>query len=124
MKESDLQKLEQTIDAAMDACVNRMNNEEDLCDPMAAMSRIIGVMEIAHAKVVGTTILAILEAEKAEEDVIMHPAKLLQFLEACESDFRDNLRHNLARIIKERGLYDIFDPNAAVREEIINESIH
>ncbi len=117
--ESDLDNLEQLISVAVECCVNRIKPSTD---PVHSMTQIVAVMELAHVKAVGSTILSVLEVHKQVGGENLNPSQMLGFLEACEHDFSDNLRTNLSRIIKERGLYDIFDPNAKVREEILSEN--
>ena len=119
MMQSDLDDLEKLIGAAVTVCIARMNEDDD---PIQQMNELIAVIEMAHAKCVGTTVLSMLEAYKKHGDVGVKPGALLKFVEASESDFSDNLRSNLSRLIKEKGLYDIFDPNAKLRDEILAES--
>lgn len=108
--EKQLQEL--TVAASMD--VAKACRDEETILQLKHQVDIINELEVVHGKAICVTALAMIEAADGEG-----VADIRGWAEACIEDFAGNLRGNLRRILAQHGHGDVFDPNAALRRELL-----
>ena len=85
------------------------------------MSDLINILEELHARTIIVTTMSFMQARAGGSS--FKAETIRQFVTDCEEDFCGNLRTNLLQAIKKAGITDdIFDVNAELRREILNDN--
>ena len=113
--------LHEQIDQLISEFVVENIRDNDTGGPKA-MSGVISVLEEHHVRTIIVTVLAFMQARSDGASTISSHL-IRQFVTDCEEDFTGNLRTNLQEAIKKHGLTDdIFDVNAELRREILDDN--
>lgn len=121
MKEHELlSALDSEIAQAMTKCVIQLNDLDTDGDfGVTTMDKVVSVLSINHQAAIYALIAAVVETSDSGVDPLLR-----KYIDECVDDFATSLRANISRQLKQHLNHDILDPNAELRETILEISRH
>jgi len=122
--EKKLETLSDELHQALSSCAGGMAPAcTSLDESIESMTAIIDVISIQHQSAVWALIGSILDLEHGDVGFSVKHSSLKDTVHKCIETFSDELIENITESCKDAGYGNIFDPNAKVREEIINGDV-
>jgi hypothetical protein len=115
-----LEKLDSTIGEAMTDFVASLKPVEDDGDfGVTTMDRLVSVLSINHQAAIYALVAATLETCESVPDSVLR-----SYIDECVDDFSKDLRANISKHLKNDHKRDILDPNADLRETLLEIARH
>lgn len=108
--------LREKLNAVVSDYVCGLSEGDSVLDEM---NGVINAAEACYGEAIIAFVLALLEARnKGAAD--FSDGKIRTYIDACGRDFDMNLKHNIMVACRDRGLPNPLDPNAKLRDELLN----
>lgn len=119
----NLEVMEVHLNHAFTNCAEKMKDDCDSVEEsFDAMATMIEVLSEQHCKAIWAMVGSTLAMNKEGIFAVPHSA-LRETVDSCIKGFSESLTEGITASCKDDGYPNIFDPNEAVREEILNGNL-
>ena len=115
LKLKALEELDTDIGRAMTACITKLIGTED---SVTSMDMVVSVLSNNHQAAIYALVGAVIDNSDGADSL------LRDYINQCATEFTSDLRRNISRNLKEHHKTNILDPNAELRDTLLEIARH